>query len=269
MQTLKILAYSVIALYFLVALLLYIFQQKLIFHPGKMTKNTNLNLASHQREVFLETRDNETIHAVYCAGIRPEVILYFHGNAGDLSGWKFATEDFSALGYAVLIIDYRGYGKSTGQVSEQGMYTDGEAAYEYLTKELHIAPGNILVYGRSIGTGVAVEMATRYPVRGLVLESAYTSLGTLANEKVPFFFPSLYLRFRFNNLQKITKVTCPVVLLHGTQDELIPPAHSQRLAEAIKSQKKLILVKGGGHNDLSSFPEYAQFLQEDLPNFLH
>ncbi|MBT1708889.1 alpha/beta hydrolase [Fulvivirgaceae bacterium PWU5] len=267
MQTLKILAYSIIALYFLVALLLYIFQQKMIFYPGKMAKNTNLNLASHQREVFLETRDNETIHALYCAGTRPEVILYFHGNAGDLSGWKFAAEDFTTLGYAVLMIDYRGYGKSTGQLSEQGMYTDGEAAYEYLTKELHIAPVNILVYGRSIGTGVAVEIATRYPVRGLVLESAYTSLSTLANEKVPFFFPSLYLRFRFNNLQKIANVTCPVVLLHGTRDELIPPAHSQRLLAAIKSKKKLILIDGGGHNDLAGFPEYGRSLQEDLNNF--
>ncbi|MCD9015803.1 alpha/beta hydrolase [Parachryseolinea silvisoli] len=269
MQTLKILAYAIITLYFLVALLLYIFQQKLIFYPGKMAKNTNLNLASYQHEVFLETRDNETIHALYCEGTRPEVILYFHGNAGDLSGWKFATEDFTTLGYAVLIIDYRSYGKSTGQLSEQGMYTDGEAAYEYLTKELHVAPKNILVYGRSIGTGVAVEIATRYPVRGLVLESAYTSLGTLANEKVPFFFPSLYLRFRFNNLKKIAALTCPVILLHGTQDELIPAEHSQRLVEAIKNKKKLILVKGGGHNDLSGFPEYARFLQEDLPNFFH
>ncbi|MBT1686094.1 alpha/beta hydrolase [Dawidia soli] len=269
MQALKILAYSVIALYILVALLLYIFQRKLIFYPGKMARNTNLNLSSHQHEVFLEARDYETIHALYCEGTRPEVILYFHGNAGDLSGWKFVTEDFSALGYAVLIIDYRGYGKSTGQISEQGMYADGEAAYEYLTKELHILPQNILVYGRSIGSGVAVEVATRYLVRGLVLESPYTSLSALANEKVPFFFPSLYLRFRFNNLHKITSLTCPVVLLHGTQDELIPPTHSQRLLNAIQTKKKLILVKGGGHNDLGSFPEYAQFLQEDLPGFFH
>jgi uncharacterized protein len=269
MQALKILAYSIIALYFIVAFLLYLFQQKLIFYPATMAKKFNLNLDAHQHEVFLETHDHETIHGLYCEGTRPEVILYFHGNAGDLSGWKFVTEDFTALGYSVLIIDYRGYGKSTGKISEEGMYADGEAAYEYLTQELHVAPGNILAYGRSVGTGVAVEMATRHPVGGLILESPYTSLSSLANEKVPFFFPSLYLRFRFNNLQKMIRLTCPIVLLHGTRDELIPPAHSQRLMGAIKSQKKLILVKGGGHNDLSSFPEYAQFLQSDLPNFFH
>lgn len=269
MQALKFLAYAIIALYFVIVFLLFLFQQKLIFYPGTMAQKFNLNLAPHQHEVFLETHDHETIHGIYCDGTGPKVILYFHGNAGDLSGWKFVTEDFTALGYPILIIDYRGYGKSTGQISEEGMYADGEAAYEYLTQELHIAPGNILIYGRSIGSGVAVEMATRHPVGGLVLESAYTSLGALANEKVPFFFPSLYLRFRFNNLQKITTLACPVVLLHGTQDELIPPAHSQRLVDAVKSKKKLILIKGGGHNDLGSFPEYAQFLQNDLPNFFH
>jgi uncharacterized protein len=269
MQTLKFLAYSVIALYFVVAFLLFLFQQKLIFYPGTLAKKFNMNLGAHQHEVFLETHDGETIHGLYCEGTRQTVILYFHGNAGDLNGWKFVTEDFTALGYPILIIDYRGYGKSTGPISEEGMYADGEAAYEYLTQELHIKPEGILLYGRSIGTGVAVEMATRYPVGGLVLESAYTSLGALANEKVPFFFPSLYLRFRFNNLQKITKLTCPVVLLHGTQDELIPPAHSQRLLDAVKSKKKLILVKGGGHNDLGSFSEYALFLENDLTNFFH
>ena len=168
MQALKILAYSIIALYFIVAFLLYLFQQKLIFYPSTMAKKFNLNLDAHQHEVFLETHDRETIHGLYCEGTRPEVILYFHGNAGDLSGWKFVTEDFTALGYSALIIDYRGYGKSTGKISEDGMYADGEAAYEYLTQDLHVAASNILVYGRSIGTGVAVEMATRHPVGGLI-----------------------------------------------------------------------------------------------------
>lgn len=260
MNTLRIIAYGIVALYGLAVLLLYLFQTRLIFFPGKLAAGFDLKLKGHQEEIFLTTGDNERIHALFCRGPRPEVILYFHGNAGDMSGWKFVTEDFTALGYNVLIIDYRGYGKSSGNISEQGFYKDAEAAYTYLLQTRHFTASQIIIYGRSVGTGVAVDLATRHAARILVLESPYTSMGALANEKLPFFFPSLYLRFSFNNLKKIGKVDYPVVLIHGTHDELIPSAHSQRLLKAITTEKKLFLVNGGSHNDLNAFKEYGQFL---------
>jgi fermentation-respiration switch protein FrsA (DUF1100 family) len=260
MNTLKLLAYTIIGLYFVVVILLYFFQTRLIFFPGKLAANFDLKLKQHQQSVFLKTEDGERIHGVYCKGSRPEVILYFHGNAGDLNGWKFVTEDFTALGYNILIIDYRGYGKSSGSISEQGFYADAEATHSYLLQSKHFQANQIIIYGRSIGTGVAVELASRHGARALVLESPYTSLGSLANEKLPFFFPSLYLRFNFNNLKKIGNITCPVVLVHGTKDELIPAAHSQKLMKAITSEKKLFLIEGGGHNDLNSFQDYGPFL---------
>jgi fermentation-respiration switch protein FrsA (DUF1100 family) len=161
----------------------------------------------------------------------------------------------------VLIIDYRGYGKSSGEISEKGFYIDAETAYSHLLEARGYKPANIMIYGRSVGTGVAVELASRHTPKVLVLESPYTSLGALANEKLPFFFPSLYLRFQFNNLKKIGTISCPVVLLHGTKDELVPPAHSQKLMKAIKGEKKLFLIEGGGHNDLNSFEGYKPFLR--------
>jgi uncharacterized protein len=260
LNTLKIIAYSIVAIYLLAMILLYAFQRRLIFFPGRLPENFNLKLKANQQEVFLNTTDGERIAAVFCRGDRPEVILYFHGNAGDLNGWKYATENLTALGYNVFIIDYRGYGKSSGTISEQGFYNDAEAAYTYLIEKRDYKPANIVVYGQSIGTGVAVALASRHTPRALILESPYTSLGALANEKLPFFFPSLYLRFRFNNLKKIAAIPCPIVLLHGTKDELIPPAHSQKLLEAIPGPKKLFLINGGGHNDLNTFAGYKDFL---------
>lgn len=260
MNTLKIIAYAIVAVYVLAIVLLYAFQRRLIFFPGKLPENFNLKLKANQAEVFLDTPDGERIHALFCRGNRPEVILYFHGNAGDLNGWKFATEDLTALGYNVFIIDYRGYGKSSGEISEQGFYNDAEAAYRYLLETRDYKPADIIIYGRSIGTGVAVELASRHTPRALILESPYTSLGALANEKLPFFFPSLYIRYSFNSLKKIGAIPCPVILLHGTKDELIPVAHSQKLMKSITGEKKLFLIEGGGHNDLNAFEGYKKFL---------
>jgi len=260
LNILKIIACTIVAIYVLAIVLLYAFQRRLIFFPGKLPENFDLKLKASQEELFLDTRDGERINALFCRGNRSEVILYFHGNAGDLNGWKFATDDLTALGYNVLIIDYRGYGKSSGEITEQGFYNDAEAAYSYLIETRGYKPADIIIYGRSIGTGVAVELAKQHTPKTLILESPYTSFGALANEKLPFFFPSLYLRFRFNNLKKIATIPCPVVLLHGTKDELIPASHSQKLLKAIPGKKKLFLINGGGHNDLNIFEEYKSFL---------
>jgi uncharacterized protein len=267
MKLAKIIAAAVIAIYILVLILLYFFQTRLIFHPGKLKPDFKFKLAPDDDEVFLKTHDGTRIHGLYYHGTRPEVILYFHGNAGDLSGWQFVAEDFVSYGYHVFIIDYRGYGKSEGTISEGGFYQDADAAYQYLINTKGFAKQDVIVYGRSIGTGVAVELATKHPVNGLILEAPYTSLGALANEKLPFLFPSLYLKYSFNNEKKIGAVKCPVMLIHGGDDSLIPSSHSKKLFQQIKTQKKLTLIPRGSHNDLNSFEEYHTFLEKELPEF--
>jgi fermentation-respiration switch protein FrsA (DUF1100 family) len=267
MKAAQYIAAAVIFIYIIAVILLYIFQTKLIFHPGKLSKDFKFKLSPEDDEVFLKTSDGLQINGLFFHGTRHEVILYFHGNAGDLSGWRFVAEDFTAQGYPVMMIDYRGYGKSEGHFSEEGFYHDAEAAYAYLVNTKGFATQDIIVYGRSVGTGVAVHLANKYKVNGLVLESPYTSFGQLANEKLPFFFPSLYLDYKFNNAEKIGTVKCPVILIHGERDSLIPPSHSKKLLTKIKSKSKLILVPQGSHNDLNSFSEYQSFLQKDLPEF--
>jgi fermentation-respiration switch protein FrsA (DUF1100 family) len=267
MLLLKIFAYLIIILCVLLVIAFYFLQTRLIFHPGKLMKDYRFNLGALGEEVFLNTNDGERIHGLYFHGAKPDVIVYFHGNAGDLSGWKFVAEDFTGLGYNFFIIDYRGYGKSSGKISEDGFYNDAAAAYSFLIKEKGYAPNNIIIYGRSIGTGVAVELARTQACKGLVLESPYSSLPTLANEKIPFFFPSLYLKYSFDNLRKIERVKCPVIFIHGSIDELIPSAHTERLFKKFTGKKTKILIPKGSHNDLNAFEEYNHFLNSVLPTF--
>jgi fermentation-respiration switch protein FrsA (DUF1100 family) len=265
MLLLKILAYIIVALYLVLVVVFYFLQTRLIFYPGKLAKDYQFKLGALGEEVFLNTSDGERIHGLYFYGVKSDVILYFHGNAGDLSGWKFVAQDFTTVGYNVLLIDYRGYGKSSGAISEEGLYKDAAAAYSFLVKDKGYSPANIIIYGRSIGSGVAVDLASEQRCKGLVLESPYSSLATLANEKIPFFFPSLYLRYSFNNLQKIEQVRCPVIFLHGAADELIPATHTERLFNKFSGKKTKLIIPKGTHNDLNSFEEYNHFLTQVLP----
>jgi fermentation-respiration switch protein FrsA (DUF1100 family) len=164
-----------------------------------------------------------------------------------------------------LIIDYRGYGKSSGKITEKGLYNDAEAAYRFLRNEKKFSGQQIIVYGRSIGSGIAVDLASRVDLQGLVLEAAYSSLIKLAQEKAPFLIPSWWLKFRFNNLVKIDSVKCPVLFIHGSNDSLIPPSHSQALFNRFMGKKEIAIIEGGSHNDLDSFDEFHRALKNVLP----
>ncbi len=260
MNVIRIVAFAIVILYFLGIVLLYFFQEKLIFYPGKLSKDFKFKLGDSGEEVWMKTADGQSINALFYRGHRPEVILYFHGNAGDLSGWQFVAEDFTDQGFNILIIDYRGYGKSSGKISEHGFYEDANAAYHYLLNETKFTGDKIIVYGRSIGTGVAVELASKKKIKALILESPYSSFSKLANEKIPFFFPGLYVRAKFNNLTKINSIKAPIVFIHGSNDTLIPQTHTEFLYQTRKEKKYKIIIEGGGHNDLNSFADYQNFI---------
>jgi fermentation-respiration switch protein FrsA (DUF1100 family) len=266
MTVLKTIAWFCIIVYCVVIVLLYTLQSRLIFYPGVLAPDFRFKLGATGEELFVNTADGERINALFYRNDSPDVILYFHGNAGDLSGWQYVSEDFVALDVNFLIIDYRGYGKSTGKLSEEGLYQDGEAAYNLLLKK-GFKPENILIYGRSIGSGIAVDLAAKRSCKGLILEAPFSSLAALANEKFPLFFPSLYLEYRFNNLEKISRVTCPVIFLHGSDDTLIPSHHSAKLFERFSGRKRRIVVPGGSHNDLHAFTQYEEFISGILPVF--
>lgn len=254
----------VVVIYFVVLMCAYLFQNKLLFYPKKFNLDYNFNLSANDKELFLKTIDGETISAVYAT--LPEnkkVMLYFHGNGTSLDQWKSIADEMLPKGVNVLLVDYRGYGKSTGSFSEQGFYNDGEAGYQYLLANGY-TDSTIYFYGRSLGSGVAVELSVKHNVKGLILESPYTSVIDVAKKHHPFLIPQLLLHYNFNSLSKAALLKIPVLLFHGVKDETIPVAQGEKLAAAIHSKKEVIIIKEGNHANLSMFDEYHDALQKFL-----
>lgn len=224
-----------------VALLLYgwLGSEKQIFVPQPASYRDD------DRVLKIEVGGGERISAMYFTNAAARAtLLYSHGNAEDIGELKFLLADLAKAGFNVLAYDYRGYGTSDGAPSERAAYRDIEAAYTYLTNTLHVAPTNIIVYGRSVGSGPSVDLASRKTVAGLVLQSGFTSaFRVMTHAKIAPFD-------RFDNLAKIPRVKCPILLFHGTADAVIAPWHSERLRGAATSPVKLVRVPGAGHDDL-------------------
>ncbi|MGQ9837914.1 MAG: alpha/beta hydrolase [Cyanobacteriota bacterium] len=197
-----------------------------------------------ERILKLTTSDNLMISAVYLPNpTATYTLLYSHGNAEDLGDILPRLLSLQREGFSVLAYDYRGYGTSEGEPSEAGAYKDIEAAYDYLVAQ-GIPPAQILVYGRSVGGGASVYLAAQKPVGGLILESTFVTAFRVLT-RIPL------LPFdRFNNLSRIPNINCPLLILHGTEDSLIPFWHAQTLYRAARDPKRLVPIVGANHNDL-------------------
>ncbi len=207
----------------------------------------------------LTTLDGVVISALYLS--HPEAthtLLFSHGNAEDLGTVRPLLDDLNALGFAVLAYDYRGYGTSQGHPSEQGTYQDINAAYLYLTEDLGLSPQRIIAYGRSVGSGPTVNLGIHQPLGGMVLESAFVSAFRVVTQiqLLPF--------DKYNNIQKIAQVNCPVLVIHGSADSTIPIWHGEALYRQIQTAKSSLWVEGAGHNDLQwhGGQQYRQALVE-------
>jgi len=207
--------------------------------------------------------EKATINALHFKAADPKgVVLYFHGNAGSLNNWGYVAPDFLSNGYDLFIIDYRTYGKSTGKLNEKALLGDADSLYRFLLKQY--PEDQIIVYGRSLGTGIAVKLAQDHSPKMLVLESPYYNFLTLARHHFPFLPNALILRYRFRTNKWIVHVKCPIYLFHGTDDGIIPYDSSTRLMELIGDKGTLFSVNGGGHNNLSQFREYHDALGKIL-----
>lgn len=250
---LKILKLLAIALAVLV-LLLMLFENKLIYLPWKFPQG---NWEEIQREknppedVFLQTEDGVKIHGWFVSGENAKAsILYFHGNAGNISNRYDWVKDLSRLPANVFIIDYRGYGKSEGRPSEGGIYLDAQAAYRYLIEKRKIDPKTLVIYGKSIGGGPACELASKFPCAGLILQSPFTSIKDMADRLIPPLPLRWIARTRFDNLGKIQKITVPKLIIHSRNDEVIPFWMSEKLFQAAPEPKQFQTYSRAGHNDL-------------------
>lgn len=249
--------------YIMVGVALYYFQEKLMFLPTTLNENYVYELNYPHEELFLKPSDDALINAIHYKAENPKgVILYFHGNAGDLSRWSKITEYFVEMNYDVLVMDYRTYGKSQGKLSEDTLYSDAQFCYDYLLKQY--SEGNITLYGRSLGTGMASKLAIKNKPKQLILETPYYSILDVAKHRFPLFPIKSLLRYHFPNYEYLQKVKCPIAIIHGTSDKVVPYESGKKLSKLNIDNLDFISIEGGGHNDLVQFEDYHLAIQNLL-----
>ena len=231
---------------------LYLAQDRLLYLPEvpsrALTASPRMVGLNHE-EVYFRAADGIRLHGWYLpSDPQRAVVLFCHGNAGNISHRLDLLRIFSDLGLSVFIFDYRGYGRSEGRPSEQGTYRDGEAAWRYLTEEQGITEKDIVVFGHSLGAAIGAHVAAQYRPAALVMQSAFTSVPELAAGLYPL-LPARWLsRFRYDNRELLGNVDSPVLVIHSREDEIIPYAHGERLF-AVAGEPKQLLELRGGHND--------------------
>lgn len=241
-------------------------ENSLVYHPDR-TKAVPGPANAPYKDVMLRSENNARIHARWLPVRNSDgAILLCHGNAGNLENRGKLVHDLAkATGLSVLIFDYPGYGRSEGRPTEAGCYAAADSAYRWLTQTKKIAPTKVVVFGQSLGGGVAVDLASRRPHQALVLVRTFTSLPDVAQKVVPLASTRTLMSNRFNNLKKIGRCQQPVFIAHGDNDRLIPFEHGIQLERACPGKVQRYVLKGAGHNDPLPSDFYAQlnrFLQE-------
>jgi len=234
-------------------------QTRFIFRPQRQITSTPADTGLSYEDVFIPVAGDsggvERVNAwwIPSATAGKSTLLYLHGSALNISANVEHAKRFHGLGFAVLLLSYRGYGRSDGDFpSESKVYQDAEAAWQYLVTKREIAPDDIVIYGHSLGGAVAIDLAVRHPAaRGLIVEATFTSIYDMAVRGGAYrVFPlDLILTQRFDSLSKVDRLRVPVLYLHGTKDSVAPFDMSRRLYERTRAPKRLQLILGGGHNN--------------------
>ena len=257
---------GLLALYIVLCLFYFTFQERWIFVPlGKLSKNAHIRLGSPYEEVWIEGEEKGDLHALYLPVENAlGTILYFHGNTGNIKRWGAVAEEVSSLGYNVLVPDYRGYGKSRGKRSEQLLKSDAVRWYEFLVEYQEFSAP--VIYGRSLGSAMACHVAANKQVSGLVLESPFYSLEELAGHYIPFVPARWLVRYTFRNHQCLKNARCPIAIFHGTKDIIVPYSSGHKLFQIVRerSEVEMITIPGGKHNDLNGYPIFREKLRDFL-----
>jgi fermentation-respiration switch protein FrsA (DUF1100 family) len=244
----------VAALFLVLIGCLYLFYPKVenffIFHPSRPYDLTPETFRLEYKDIYFTAEDGTRLNGwFFPLGKDDPVILHFHGNGGNISHRLDLVSQLLQRKLQVFIIDYRGFGRSGGSPSERGLYKDGLAAYDYLVRREGISPGQIVVHGHSMGAAVAVEVALNRRVKSVILESAFTSTRDMA-KTMPLFLPlSFFLPTNYNNLEKISRLRVPMLIVHGDRDEVVPFSMGERLFRAANEPKFFYRVRGAAHND--------------------
>ncbi len=242
----------------------YLFQERFLFRPRTLQADYRFDFADPFKEHFIEMPDGGRIHALHFTAPAPSrgVVLYFHGNAGHLGRWGRYSTDFTRRDYDLFIFDYRGFGKSTGPFHAEAFHSDAACLYEWLCRLY--PPDRIVLYGRSLGTGIASALATKVKIKCLILETPYDTLYHAIRVRFPWLWLPFPLRYPFENIRHIPLVQCPVYIFHGTRDELIRLKSARKLKSLLRNNGKFYIIRGGYHKNLPDFETYQQALDEIL-----
>lgn len=264
-RKLRKLAVVLSILYVMISAGLYFMQEKLLFLPSVLEDDYQYEFNHDFEELNFTTDDGAILNAVHFRVKSPKgVVLYFHGNAGDLSRWGNITEFFVEKKYDVLVMDYRTYGKSKGKLSEAVFYSDAELFYEYLKQ--HYSETKISIYGRSLGTGVATFIASKHKPKQLILETPYYSIADVAKRRFPFLPVDILLKYKFPTYKFIQNVNCPITIFHGTNDAVIPYNSAKKLVKKTSmGNTSFISINKAKHNNIFEFEAYHTTIKNILP----
>ncbi|MPZ42436.1 MAG: alpha/beta fold hydrolase [Betaproteobacteria bacterium] len=244
-------ALVVAAFYAILVLLLFFMQSRLLYYPeiGRDVTTTPRAIGLDYEDVWLDAGSGVRLHGWFVGQAEPKgVVLILHGNAGSIALRLDWLRMFHDLGYASFVVDYRGYGRSSGTPSEQGTYEDARLAWAHLTKARGFAPGDIVLLGESLGGAIAAYLAARESPRVLILHSAFTSIPDVAAQIYRFLPVRWISRFDYDTRAYLGRVRSPVVVAHSPSDEIIPVSHGQALYAAAP-EPKIFIELAGGHND--------------------
>ncbi len=233
------------------------FEKRHTYFPMRRIEFTPRDIGMHYENIYFKTEDGrlELNGWFIPSEKRRATILFCHGNGGNISHRLDVIKIFNEMGIDVFIFDYRGYGKSQGSASEEGLYQDARAAFKYLASRHDVEEEKIVVYGESIGAAVAIELLRNVRARALITEGAFTSTSDMTREIYPFLPVRFLLKTRYDSISKINELRVPKLFIHSRDDEIVPFSHARRLFEAAQEPKEFLEMRGG-HN-------YAIFLEPD------
>lgn len=249
--------------YIALAVIAYFIQEKFIFKPEKLAQDFEYKYDAPFKEINFEVGQGVTINGLHFFTTKPKgMILYFHGNTRSIKGWAKYARDFYRYQYDVVLVDYRGFGKSTGKRTEKDMLADMQFVYDTLIATYH--EQHMIIYGRSMGSGFATKVASDNKPRFLILDAPYLSFKKVVERYLPIFPTNWVLRYKLRTDLWIKQVQCHTYILHGTKDRLIPITQSEQLQKINLRKITLIRIHGGKHNNLPTFPEYHSFIRDIL-----
>ena len=254
----------VIAVYVVTGTVLFFLQEKILFHPVRLSAEYNYSFSIPFKEINLAVNNEKNLNIIQftvpdtvCKGI----VLYFHGNKNNIERYAPYAINFTKSNYEVWMMDYPGFGKTTGKLTEQIMYDD--AAILYQMARARFPKDSIIIYGKSLGTGVASQLASVRDCKRLILETPYYSVEEMMNDRIFFYPVSLIAKYHFPNYKYFKRIEAPVTMFHGTKDELVPYKHSVKLAKE-NPAVNLVTIEKGKHNNLNDSPLFHQQLDSLL-----